>query len=279
MQYNVVKVLNNNVLQIEKDDVQMIAIGKGIGFNRKKDEKIDSFTEDIKMFYVTEDQKYKNNINIDEIEEKLDLIIDEISKDLNVSEKSYFNLLEDHLLLAIERIKLGFSFENPFNDEIQIIYSKQYLIAEKIARLIKNELDVTFSENEKSFLTLHIYSITSYTPVNKTLKEIRLLNEAAKNVCTLCGVPQNGVDINDKVILYSLKELIFKDYTYDKIDNAFNQFIKNKFYEYYVVSEKVLTKLYQNLDMEVNENVISLFTLDIYRFVTYKKALTTQSNM
>lgn len=279
MQYNVVKVLNNNVLQIEKDDVQMIAIGKGIGFNRKKDEKIDSFTEDTKMFYITEDQKYKNNINMDEIEEKLDIIIDEISKELNVNEKSYFSLLQDHLLLAIERIKLGFSFENPFNDEIKIIYSKEYLIADKIAKSIDEKLDVTFSENEKSFLTLHLYSITSYTPVNRTLKEIRLLNEATKNVSTLCGLPQNGVDINDKVILYSLKELVFKDYSFDKIDAAFNQFIKNKFYEYYEISKTVITKLYENLDMEVNENVISLFTLDIYRFATYKRALTTQSNM
>lgn len=271
MSYLIEKPLNNNVLLLEKDNEKMVAIGKGIGFNKTSGEKIDSFDSEVKIFYLTSDHKFKTSVDVDGLEKELKSIIHILSRELDISETSHFELLYDHMLLAIERIKLGFDFENPFNEEIKMIYAKEYILAKKIAELVNERIHVKFSDNEISFLTLHIKSITSLTPVNQTFKEIRILYEAIEQTCRQLNVEHVHGDIGEKAMFYSLRELMLNANKFKAIDEKFNMSTKTVLMEEYVIAELVLEKLCKKLMVVINENIISLFAIDIYKFRIHKQ--------
>lgn len=262
MDYIILKILNNNVVLLEKDEEQMIAIGKGLGFNKKPGDYISEFVEEVRIFYVTNEHKNKTNVDLDGIEEQLEIIINGLKEQLNVSDENYGNLLYDHVLVAVQRLKLGFALENPFNAEIKTMYSKEYDIAYEVGKLISEKVNIDFTENEVCFLALHIKSITTYTPVVDSIKEIRLLNASIKKISDIYGVSDDT-----KTLIHSLQKIIINNCNRSEITGEFEIFVEKNLNEYYKVSKEIIKNLEKELRIKISNSNKCLFAFDVYRFV------------
>ncbi|MYL60550.1 PRD domain-containing protein, partial [Virgibacillus halodenitrificans] len=132
------KVLNNNVLiALDEQQHEVVLIGKGIGFQAKKNETIPESSIE-KLFVLRsekEQEHYKQLLpNIDEF--TMDTIISSlemIRKRTNtLVNEQVFVALTDHILFAITRLMKGLAIRNPFLSETKTLYPFEYEIAAEV---------------------------------------------------------------------------------------------------------------------------------------------------
>lgn len=188
------KVLNNNVV-IAQNDIykEVVLIGNGLGFNRKKGDTV-PFDQADKTFLLTDKQEMEQYVNLlPYIEEKLIAFIhellhfieDQMGKELN---EHIHVALTDHIAFAINRAKKDIQFSNPFLFEIESLYPKEYLVAEDVVRKVEQQTGVSFPEGEIGFIALHIHSAV-------TDKSLRDINRYHSLLSKMVDIIQESLDI------------------------------------------------------------------------------------
>lgn len=156
------KVLNNNVvIVLTESNEEMVVMGRGIAFQRKVGEEIES--EKIEKTFVLEGQESSETLAALFKEIKPEII--EIATDIIKYAQSVLNTklsnniyltLTDHLNYAINRTQEGIEIKNPLTWEIKKFYKAEYEIGLKALESIKTKLGVSMSEDEAASVALHI---------------------------------------------------------------------------------------------------------------------------
>lgn len=173
-QITILKALNNNVLTGNHPSYgEVVLIGKGIGFNRKSGDAIDSSIAE-KFFVLKEEKEQKNYMKLLPFldNDLLEMIISCIEL---IKSKSKANLnehihvaLTDHLLFAVTRLSKGMEMKNPFLTETKALYPFEYEIASEVVELIKEKSGIELPDGEVGFIALHIHSAV----MNKNLSDV-----------------------------------------------------------------------------------------------------------
>ncbi|WP_078553731.1 PRD domain-containing protein [Bacillus alkalicellulosilyticus] len=175
------KVLNNNTVIVVDGKIEKIAMGAGVGFNKRKGDSIPAVQIE-KVFVMAEEKERFQELlqtlplsHIDVAEE----IISYAERMLGVPLNSHIHIaLTDHLSFAIERIEKGFVVENKLINEIKALYPKEYQIGVWAKSLIQEKLGVLIPEDEIGHIALHIH--TAKEPLNSmqtTVRQATILKE------------------------------------------------------------------------------------------------------
>ncbi|ABR47463.1 transcriptional antiterminator, BglG [Alkaliphilus metalliredigens QYMF] len=150
--YYVEKILNNNVVIAEKDNLQYILVGKGLGFGKKARDTIHK--NDVERAFVSIEEL---NIKGDEIVGVSEEIIVMAEKQLGESlgDKVHTGLI-DHIHFAINRIQEGINISNPFLNETKALYPVEFSIASQAVALLCVRLGIDVPQDEIGFIALHI---------------------------------------------------------------------------------------------------------------------------
>lgn len=188
------KALNNNVLIAEHPAYnEVVLIGKGIGFNRKPGDFID--TDNVEKLFVLKNEKEQENYikllpfldqNFHEvIISAIDLIKQQTSSLLN---EHIHVALTDHLMFALTRASQGMEMSNPFLVETKALYRREYEVAKEVVELIKEKTDISLPDGEIGFIALHIHSALT----NKELSEV---NQHSQLISKLVGIVEERFEI------------------------------------------------------------------------------------
>lgn len=168
------KVLNNNVLIAEHPSYEeVVLIGKGIGFNRKRGDYID--TETAEKFFVLKNEKEQENyikllpfIDTDFLEVIISAI-ELIKQRTNLQLNEHIHVaLTDHLMFAITRASQGMELSNPFLVETKALYRHEYEVAAEVVQLIKEKTGIALPIGEIGFIAIHIHSAIT----NRNLSDV-----------------------------------------------------------------------------------------------------------
>ncbi|MEH7336240.1 transcription antiterminator [Neobacillus drentensis] len=188
------KVLNNNVLIAEHPSYEeVVLIGKGIGFNRKRGDYIDTDTVE-KLFVLKNEKEQENYIKLlpfidNDFLEVIISAIDLIKQRTNSQLNEHIHVaLTDHLMFAITRASQGMEMNNPFLVETKALYRHEYEVAAEVVELINNKTGVSLPNGEIGFIALHIHSAIS----NKNLSEV---NQHSQLVSRLVEMVEEQFDI------------------------------------------------------------------------------------
>ncbi|MBV6686171.1 transcription antiterminator [Bacillus sp. JRC01] len=192
---NVKKVLNNNVLIADHAAYgEVVLIGKGIGFNRKKGDPIQNDIAE-KMFVLKgekEQEQYKNLLPFlnDDMSSIIISAIELIRERTNSFLNEHIHIaLTDHILFAINRLMRGMEIRNPFLVETRTLYPFEYEVAREVVELINDHTEVNLPEGEIGFIALHIHSAM----MNKDLSEI---NQHSQLIARLTGMIEQQLEVN-----------------------------------------------------------------------------------
>lgn len=195
--FNVKKVLNNNVLIAENDDYkEVVLIGKGIGFNRKKDDKLsEQFVEKIFTLKDRVKQEQYKSLLPQMDDETLDAIIDAleyIKNQTHTGLDEHIHVgLTDHLIFSIYRTLKGVAIKNPFLYETKTIYPKEYEIASEVVNIVNKAINIQLPDDEVGFITLHIHSAISHKDISKVNQDNQLIS---KLIHIIEGAFQTNID-------------------------------------------------------------------------------------
>lgn len=156
------KVLSNNAAIVREHEEEKVALGPGIGFQKKRGEFIDE-TKVEKVFTMEEKEKQQFSKLMDELPEALDEAVREIVRraesalGVKFADHLYIALL-DHIHMALERIQAGQVVNNQLLPEIQALYPEEMDVALWGAHKLEEKMGVAVPDAEAGFIALHLHT-------------------------------------------------------------------------------------------------------------------------
>lgn len=273
------KVLNNNVLIASGEDrVEVVLIGRGIGFGRRQGDEIVRESVE-KLFVLTdrnEQEQYKKLLpNIDDetlrvIIAAVELIRDRVGQTLN--EHIHVGLT-DHLLFAVNRMIRGIGIRNPFLLETKALYPFEYEVAEAVTKLINQRLTVALPPGEVGFIALHIHSAIT----NKAVRDLSRYSELMATLIQLIEV-QLDVKLDKESIDYMrlvrhIRYTIERVVRGEKVDEPekIASLLKTEYPICYNLSWKLIKVMQQTLKKPVYDAEAVYLTMHLQRIQTKMK--------
>jgi transcriptional antiterminator len=267
------KGLNNNVLIADHPTFgEVILIGKGIGFNRKKGDRLEEGQAE-KMFVLKDEKEQANYIKLlpfveNELHEAIISSTELIKKRTDSQLNEHIHVaLTDHLMFAVNRIAKGMEFKNPFLVETKTLYPTEFEIAKEVVELIKEKSGIELPDGEIGFVALHIHSAV----MNRNLSDV---NKHSQLVTKLVQIIEENLDITiDKEGIDYTRLVRHIRFTIERVNNGekveepekFAILLKEEYPVCYNLSWKLIKVMQQTLKKQVCDAEAVYLTMHLQR--------------
>ncbi|WAA09206.1 glucose PTS transporter transcription antiterminator GlcT [Fervidibacillus albus] len=193
-QYVVKKSLNNNVLIAEHTEYdEVVLIGKGIGFNRKKGERLDASLVEKVFILKDKDKQEQYKKLLPKVDEHIfDAIIDAFelirTRTHAVLNEHIHVALTDHIFFSVQRYLKGLLIKYPFLTETKALYPMEFDIASEVVDIVNHAANIRLPDDEKGFITLHIHSALGDKKLSDINKHSQLIGKLIEIVELEMGV-------------------------------------------------------------------------------------------
>lgn len=274
--YQILRVMNNNVLltKEQKTGQEMVLMGKGIGFGKKKGSEIDIHQKEIEKSFVAGNDSLKNTY-LKMLEEVNGEIVEVCTEVIMTAEKKFgelgdrsFIVIMDHISFAIEKMKKNIVIDNPFVFEIEQLYPEEYAIGEYARNRIIEVLGIDVTEAEVGFIALHLNAARQHKGVKDALKNTRIIKSMLEIVERELGIPlMENPGLNNRLLLH-LRGFIQQMEEQEHFDShkLFKATIK-ECAEAYEVARKVGRLLEAEKKISVRESDLFYLTLHVDRLM------------
>lgn len=162
----IAKVLNNNtVVAIDERGEDVVVLGRGIAFGKKRGDLIDE--ADVSRVFSQQAPEETRRI-IELLSDLPEGYIDAATRIVESAkvqlgrefEGNLYFALADHLHYTIERARQGMLIQNRLLLEIKIIYKEEYAAASSAVAYLNQRFDVELPDDEAAFIALHFVNAT-----------------------------------------------------------------------------------------------------------------------
>jgi len=177
------KIINHNiVVSLDTSGSEVILMGRGIAFNKKRDDAIDEALIE-KKFHLEKAAMGDHFIELlREIPEDVINVTHEVieyikaSMSSKIDDRIYLTLL-DHINYAVVRYLQGIQFNNMLLVEIKHLYKEEIKIAKEALLMINQRLMVNLPEDEAAFIALHIVNAQLELDITEVQQMSTVINE------------------------------------------------------------------------------------------------------
>ncbi len=179
----IAKVLNNNIaIALDRDGNDVIVLGKGISFQKKRGDEIDaSRIERIFTQHVSEYSLRLTEMTREIPEEYFEAvrhIVDDAKVELGEDmDDSIYLSLTDHVHFAVQRQEEGIPLHNRLLLETKMIYRDEYRVAARAVNYLNATFNVQLPEDEAAFIALHLVNATTSDSMGETIAVTELVQQ------------------------------------------------------------------------------------------------------
>jgi len=270
--YDILRVINNNVILVKEEpkEIELVLIGKGLGFSKRSGMRVRLDDEQIEKSFHT---YYNNNKNeyLNLIEQMDDKIVELCSEIILVAQKNMGKLsprlyivLTDHIGFAIERIKNGLEVQNPFIYEIKILYPKEYEIGLMAQKMIKEQVGIEINEDEVGFIALHLNAARQNKEVKEALKDTILIKKMVNAIEEGLNVKIDNDTAYNRLVNHFRGSFV-RVQNNVSVENPLIKTIQKDLKDCYVISKKVGAIIKENLGCDIPEGELGYLAIHIDR--------------
>ncbi|WP_209687110.1 PRD domain-containing protein [Lactobacillus colini] len=276
----ITKILNNGAVVTENSQrKEIIVLGKGIAYNKKVGDLIDS--KKIYKIFTPFSGKQKKLL-LDTIHETDPIyfqisqkIVDRLKHEENIElVDSVYITLTDHLATSVERGKKGMFLVNQFKWELKNYYSKEYSYGLWALKLLKNQFNIDFPEDEACFIAVHIISGEMGNDIGDFQKSIDFIKSVTKIVRYYFNIDIDYQSLSYNRFAVHLK-FFWKGMMYDRKSRNFGDLseeilkvIKNSDIESYQCALKIKDYIEDKYNYKLNNEEIMYLAIHINKIVS-----------
>lgn len=268
-EYIIKKILNNNVVVGEWNRKQFVLVGKAIGYESKKGDKLSE--DKIESIFVKQVETKDNFNNIlqsinREIVGLSEEIISLCEKELGLKLSEAIHVsLPDHINFAINRIEKGVKIENPFLHELIALYPREYALAGKALGMINNWSSIKLPDDEIGFICMHIKAAISKEEVGSALAYTKKVGEIMELILKLLkkDLEKNSLEYVRTVTHINL--MLQRVMNKKSIKNYLLDNIKKELYNEYDLAVKIAFKIENLFSIKIPEDEIGYIALHLSR--------------
>jgi transcriptional antiterminator len=270
--YEILRVINNNVILVKEQSKQMelVLIGKGLGFSKRPGTNAFLEKKQIEKCFLAYDNKNKNEY-LSLIDQLDDNIIEVCSEIILLAEKTMGKLshklhivLTDHIGFAIERIKNNLEISNPFIYEIKNLYPEEYKIGLIAQKMIMQNVGIKINEDEIGFIALHLNAAKQNKEVKDALKSTIVIKKLVSTIENgLCKKIDNDLAYNR--LINHFRGSIERAQKNICVNNPLIDTVKNELDKYYSIALKVGSIVREELGVDMSEGELGYLAIHIDR--------------
>ncbi|MGG5372494.1 PRD domain-containing protein [Enterococcus sp. AZ196] len=272
--YKILKTITNNIVRAtDSDNQEMILIGKGIGFGKKKNDiLVSNNVEDIFCLVDKEEQKLYTQLLAEMPLRIMDIsseIITYIQSKISAPLNEHIHIaLTDHIASIVKRCQLGLQVDNPFLHETNSLYPKEAEIAETVVQRLEKELSIKIPKGEVGFITLHIVTAVSNESMRGIQKKAELLVLLKEVIEDQLELTINESDLAYVRLITHVRFMLERIERNESIrmPDELEVIIIEKYPEYYNLAWKLVKIVQKSLAITVEKTETVYIALHLYRF-------------
>lgn len=268
------KIINNNIISTRDDQgVELMAMGKGIGFAQKPGNEIDDkAVEKIFRLENMDNKEYFKELLASLPIEHIRLATDIIayakeSLGLILSQNVYLTLT-DHIGFTLNRHREGMIFNNALYDEVKLFYPLEYSVGRYALELIEERTSYRLAEDEAASIALHLVNGEIGSVMGTTFIMVKMMREMMEIISRQIPIPEGRTYPKERLIA-DLKQLANRLVTEEPISGRQDEFLYKFVRESYQDEYQIISDLSRHIEKEYNcrmtEEEIIYLVLNIRR--------------
>lgn len=271
----IVKVMNNSLLIVkDKNNDEVIVMGKGIGFKMKAGDEVDE--SKVEKTFVPKDENLTKEYTrlIEETPSEYIEIVNHIidySKEMldrALSEQLFFTLI-DHVSYSVSRLENNIVLQNRLSWEVKRFYSKEFSVGVYSVNYINEKLNVNLPEEEAANIAFHLVNAQiEYGDMEKTLDTVKILKDIFNIVQYNFNIIIDKDSINYSRFLTHLQffvQRLLDDRLNISKDSFILQQVKNQYPKEYRCAELIGDYVKNTLDKDISNEELLYLTMHIIR--------------
>ncbi|MGM0124525.1 BglG family transcriptional antiterminator [Enterococcus sp. AZ194] len=268
------KILNQNAVIVFDEGQEKVAVGKGIGFNKQKNDLL--FHREIERLFVMEPESQKKlQTLLAQIDEKFFFAVEHV---IHHAETVLMEKLNEHLLIALtdhiafsaENIANGIVIRNKLLSEIEVLYSDEFSIAQWAVDYLTKQLGVPYSYDEAGYIAIHIHSARSGQSNNsKSIREVTIISDIIHLIENELEVDIHAdtMSLNYSRLANHLRLLLhrFQHNQYAVLDTEILEMVKRKYPESYEIAKKIRVLLMKSYQLSITGEELGYLAIHIER--------------
>lgn len=268
------KVLNQNAVLVLDEEEEKIAVGKGIGFGKKKNDLV--YHRDIERLFAMEAEgQRKLQSLMAQIDERFffaaEKIIDYAETVLMEKLNSHLLIsLSDHLSFSAENLSNGIFIRNKLLKEIEALYSEEFAVAQWSVGFLTKELGIPYTYDEAGYIAIHIHSARAgEVNNNRSIREVSIVSDIIllieKELQT--DIHSEEMSLNYSRLANHLRLLLqrFNQNQYAVLDQDILALVKIKYPESYDVARKIRVLLMKHYQISITGEELGYLAIHIER--------------
>lgn len=251
------KLLNQNAVLVLDNGQEKVAVGKGVGFNKKKNDLLSASMVE-RMFIMEPEGIQKLQILLSQIDEQYFLTTEEIityaERVLGEKLNEHINIgLCDHIAFAAENTQNNIIVRNKLLHEIETLYSEEFAIAQWAV-----------------YIAIHIHSARNGQKDNsKSIRDITIVSEVIHLIEKELKINMHDekMSLNYSRLVNHLRLFIqrFQQNQYVVLDDEILEIVKKKYSDSYQIAQKIQLFLSKNFHYHVPDEELGYLAIHIER--------------
>ncbi|WP_062352821.1 PRD domain-containing protein [Bacillus kwashiorkori] len=230
----ITKILNNNAVVVKDGNVEKVAIGPGVAFQKRKNDIVNVHKIE-KLFVMEENDKLQQLLN--RIPEEYFIISEEIisyaEQHIGTKLNEHIHIvLTDHISFAIEREREGIHLRNKLLNEIKILYKREFEVGQWAIKHIKEQLGIEMQEDEAAYIALHIHTMKpTGGDLQETIRQTKIIKDMVQTIKKHVNIVVEEDDLAYHRLITHLRFTLTRVDEYDirTLDEEMIEMIKKKF--------------------------------------------------
>lgn len=269
--YRIEKVLNHNtVIAISTENNQeYLIMGKGIGFGRKINERMEAGLED--TIYSLQESTDRGDAS--KLAKSISPVCLEIADEvLKNAEKTFGKIdrnmlfpMADHIEYAVKRIKNHEQISNPLTEDIRILFHAEYKAAQCIQDILREKLDVQIDDDEIGYIALHIHSAIEDEKVSQAMQMAQAVRECVSLVEKEIGRPIDVLSLSYNRLMNHIRYMVVRTLKGEQLKVSMNDYMEVKFPKSFQIAQTVCDQVSYDLRRQLSEEEIGYLAMHIER--------------
>ena len=268
------KIINNNIVSVRDDHgIEMVAMGRGIGFGKRPGDEIDDkVVEKIFRLNNMDDKEHFKELLASLPLEHIRLSADIItyakeSLGLVLSQNVYLTLT-DHIGFILDKFHEGMVFNNALYDEVKLFYPLEYSVGRYALELIEERTDCRLHEDEAASIALHLVNGEVGSVMRTTFTMVKMMREVMEWIEKQIPIPSGRTYPKERLIA-DLKQfcnrLVSEEPMRGRKDEALYEFVREHYKQEYQMIDEISAYIEKEYQCNMTEEEKIHLVLNIKR--------------